>query len=500
MSGAENESEFRHLLDWLTKHTGLKFRDDQHRHTMTTIRRLMKTVAVEGFAEFQRSLARNPRLLSDTIDQLTVGETYFFREYQHFEFIRQKVIPDFRARAGHYEPIRAWSAGCATGEEAYSLAIVFTQEHVSSKILATDLSTAAIEKARRAVFRPWSFRGQASDAVRPFVTESGDQFTLSQRIAGRVEFQRLNLAANTYPSSTNGTCNMDLILCRNVLIYFGAETVGEISRRLFACLAPGGWLITASGDPRLVEHADYEVVACDHGVFYRRPLIAQTAAKTAASGRSLSRPMSDFAARHRAPESPRAESPRAESSRAESLRAESLRAESSLRPPADPVEQNAASVKTWDSGGDSGVTSLTRDLVEDSAACLAQIKCVAATDPSRALEICRSATLRHPLVEELHYLHGVLLADADQPLMALESIRKAIFLNRSSVMSHFLFASIQCRQGQYGSARKHFRRVCELCAQGNPNDVLPMSNGETVADLAVAAQSQLSRIESRRDP
>lgn len=494
MSGAENESEFRNLLDWLTKHTGLKFREDQHRHTMTTLRRLMKMDCVEGFTEFRRRLERNPQLLSDAIDQLTVGETYFFREHQHFEFIRQEVIPDFRTRSGHHEPIRAWSAGCATGEEAYSLAIVFTQEHVSSTILATDLSSAAIEKAQRAVFRPWSFRGQASDAVRPFVTESGDQFTLSQRIKRRVQFQRLNLAANTYPSSANGTCDMDLILCRNVLIYFGAETVREISRRLFKSLSPGGWLITASGDPRLVEHADYEVVACDHGVFYRRPLDAESAAKTATSGRSRSSPLTDIDARRRSTE--RA----SERLTARTLTARTLLAKPPFPAPADPVTKHLASVTSFNAGDDFGETSSARERADDSDACLAQIKLVAATDPDRALEICRTATVRHPLVEELHYLHGVLLADADQPLMALESIRKAIFLNRSSVMSHFLFASIQRRQGQYVSARKHFRRVCELCALGNPNDVLPMSNGETVADIAVAAQSQLSRIESRRDP
>ncbi|PAY18439.1 hypothetical protein CKO51_16455 [Rhodopirellula sp. SM50] len=489
MSGAENESEFRDLLDWVTKHTGLKFREDQHRHTMTTLRRLMKMDCVEGFTEFRRRLERNPQLLSDAIDQLTVGETYFFREHQHFEFVRQKVIPDFRTRRGHHEPIRAWSAGCATGEEAYSLAIVFTQEHVSSTILATDLSTAAIEKAQRAVFRPWSFRGQASDAVRPFVTESGDQFTLSQRIKRRVQFQRLNLAANTYPAADNGTCNMDLILCRNVLIYFGAETVCEISRRLFKCLAPGGWLITASGDPRLVEHADYEVVACDHGVFYRRPLNAESAAKpaakTAAGGRLRSSSPTDFEARQRA---------------SETLPDKTLPAKTPFAPPAYPVTKRVASVTTFNAADDFAETSSARQRRDDSDACLAQIKLVAATDPDRALQICRTATVRHPLVEELHYLHGVLLADADQPLMALESIRKAIFLNRSSVMSHFLFASIQRGQGQYGSACKHFRRVCELCALGNPNDVLPMSNGETIADIAVAAQSQLSRIESRRDP
>ncbi|WP_231744364.1 CheR family methyltransferase [Stieleria neptunia] len=480
----------------------------------------MKAVAVEGFAEFQRSLARNPQLLSDTIDQLTVGETYFFREHQHFEFIRQTVIPDFRARSGHHEPIRTWSAGCATGEEAYSLAIVFTQEHAASTILATDLSTAAIEKAQRAVFRPWSFRGQASDAVRPFVTESEDQFTLSPRITRRVQFQRLNLASNTYPSSANGTCNMDLILCRNVLIYFGSETVGEISRRLFACLAPGGWLITASGDPQLVQHADYEVVACDQGVFYRRPRHAESASKTTAGSRLPTRPASDLEALHRATESPLANSLPANSLPANSLPANSLpanslpanslpantapanslQAESALRPSVQPVANHAGSVTTWDTDGASRGAGSSRDLLDDSDACLAEIKRVAATDPIRALEICRPAAERHPLVEELHYLHGVLLADADQPLMALESIRKAIFLNRSSVMSHFLFASIQNRQGQYGSAHKHFRRVCELCALGNPNEVLPMSNGETVAEIAVAAQSQLARLESRRDP
>ncbi|WP_182870702.1 CheR family methyltransferase [Rhodopirellula sp. JC639] len=506
MDAAEKDPEFRNLLNWLTKHTGIKFREDQLRYTMNTVRQLMKRAGVDRYAEFRLSLAKHSNLLSDCIDQLTVGETYFFREPRHFEFIRHRVLPELRLRRGPLEPIRAWSAGCASGEEAYSLAIVFTQEHVSpaSTILATDLSNTALEKARRAEFRPWSFRGQASDVVRSFASVSGDHYRLNERITRRVRFQRLNLAANTYPSPASGTRDMDLILCRNVLIYFGSETVGEISRRLYQCLAPGGWLITASGDPQLAGHADFEVVSSDQGVFYRRHLKVQPqplqpvrgAAHVPRSGDATTEESNAGDKRPRI-------APHVTVSAVASMPPQSARPLRRHMPgetvPVTAAGKIAAAVAASDAGDFARADRLTEDLVDHSEACLVRIKAVAAIDPRRATEICRAATVRHPLVEELHYLYGVLLSDADQPLMALESIRKAIFLNRSSVMSHFLFASIQLRRGQYDSARKHFRRVCELCAHGDPDDVLPLSNGETVSEIAVAAQSQLSRIELRPD-
>ncbi|QEF98620.1 Chemotaxis protein methyltransferase Cher2 [Stieleria maiorica] len=506
MDAAENDPEFRNLLKWLTKHTGIKFREDQLRYTMATLQQLMKRAGVGRYAEFRLTLAKRPPLLSDCIDQLTVGETYFFREPQHFEFIRHTVLPELRLRRGPLEPIRAWSAGCASGEEAYSLAIVFTQEHVSSAstILATDLSNTALEKARRAEFRPWSFRGEASDVVRSFASVSGDRYTLNERIKRRVRFHRLNLAVNTYPSPASGTCDMDLILCRNVLIYFGSETVGEISRRLYQCLAPGGWLITASGDPQLAGHAEFEVVSSDLGVFYRRRLeVPRQSSQPAGDTFRVQRPgdatTGESNVTSNRPETASQQKALAVTSTPSRSRGVFAKRAPGEVTPTTPAGKIAAAVAALDAGDFARADRLTEDLVDHSEACLVRIKAVAAIDPRRATEICRMATVRHPLVEELHYLYGVLLSDADQPLMALESIRKAIFLNRSSVMSHFLFASIQLRRGQYDSARKHFRRVCELCALGDADDVLPLSNGETVSEIAVAAQSQLSRIELRRD-
>lgn len=203
MSSSDSDAEFLPLFDWLKKHAGLAFRDDQHRNTVATIRQLMKRAGVDDLTEYQSALRQRPRVLEDLVDQLTISETYFFREHQHFEFVRQQVIPDIRSRKGQAHSIAAWSAGCASGEEAYSLAIVFRQELVSPRatILATDLSTAALEKARQAVFRPWSFRGNASSAMRGYVTESGDQYTLRKDIKDQVRFERLNLAASTYPST-----------------------------------------------------------------------------------------------------------------------------------------------------------------------------------------------------------------------------------------------------------------------------------------------------------
>src|SRR5262249_141034 len=154
-------------------------------------------------------------------------------------------------------------------EEAYSLAILFDQEGLgdSCHLLATDISQKALSRAREAVYGDWSLRGENNTAALPYLIPNNPQaprrvfeaagfaperngkadiYRVIERIRGRAIFQPLNLALDTYPSFANGTWGMDLILCRNVLIYFDRETVRRVAERLYRTLADGGWLVTAA--------------------------------------------------------------------------------------------------------------------------------------------------------------------------------------------------------------------------------------------------------------
>ncbi|MBI4199222.1 MAG: chemotaxis protein CheR, partial [Chloroflexi bacterium] len=187
---------------------------------------------------------------------LTVGETYFFRDRACFEALEQRVLPSLIA-ARQSEGIlrlRLWSAGCATGEEAYSLAILLDRllpawTDWALTILATDINGEALEVARRGRYREWSFRGTPQGIrERYFHLRGAETFELDPRIRRMVTFAPLNLAEDGYPDVMTNTTAMDLILCRNVLMYFAREAQRATVARLQRALVPGGWLAVSPAE------------------------------------------------------------------------------------------------------------------------------------------------------------------------------------------------------------------------------------------------------------
>ena len=183
--------------------------------------------------------------------RLTVGETYFFRDRASFEGLAQHVLPALIAarRSEGALRLRLWSAACATGEEAYSLAILLDglipdYSAWSITLLATDINQEALAAARRGLYREWSLRETSTEVRdRYFRTRRGSALELTPRIRERVTFGPLNLAEDGYPSLATNTCAMDVILCRNVLMYFDPAVQRKSVVRLQSALVQGGWLL-----------------------------------------------------------------------------------------------------------------------------------------------------------------------------------------------------------------------------------------------------------------
>ncbi len=261
------------ILGLIRERAGLAFPSRRHEQVAVGIARAMARYGVADATAYPELVRRQAAAFDDLVDELTVGETYFFRDPQHFELIRRRVLPEIRRLRPPGHLPRSWSAGCASGEEAYSLAIVLLEEGFPSavRILATDVSQRALAQARQAVFGPWSLRRKGGNGWVPrYFRPSGTEYLLVPWVRERVRFEYHNLARDSYPSTSTGIWDMDLILCRNVLIYFDSDGVAEVARRLYRTLAPGGWLITGPSDPPLAEHVPLETVVTPQGVFYRR--------------------------------------------------------------------------------------------------------------------------------------------------------------------------------------------------------------------------------------
>ncbi|MGH7449430.1 MAG: CheR family methyltransferase, partial [Longimicrobiales bacterium] len=226
--------------------TGLVFREPRRSALAAGLAAGLRRSDAAGPDEYIDRLSTEAQLLDDLVAEITVGETYFFRDENQFSAIRDQILPDLRSSAGSARALQLWSAGCATGEEAYSLAILMRERAEAARVIGTDISRRALGTARRGVYREWSLRGVPEAVVRQYFRTARGRYELGRGIRDSVEFTYLNLAEAAYPSHAIGIADMDLILCRNVLIYFDAATVARVAARLIDSLRPGGWLLVGA--------------------------------------------------------------------------------------------------------------------------------------------------------------------------------------------------------------------------------------------------------------
>ena len=393
---------FEAVADLLARRTGLVFGPNRRDGAEAGMRRAMGRAGVREPERYRDLLEADADALDDLVVELTVGETYFFREPAQFQFLRREVLPDLWRRHGPGTPVRAWSAACASGEEAYSLAILLQEEGAGSQsqVLATDISRAALAKARRAVYGAWSLRGEGAAAAAPYLRPDGVRFVLDDRIRRRVRFEYLNLALDVYPSLVTDVWGMHIIFCRNVLIYFNPETIAAVARRLYETLAPGGWLLTAASDPPLAAHARFETVTTDAGVLYRR--VTDVPWRAGGVSPLIPHPVGDSIPDQGA------DAPRSPPAGRTHLRRASAPRRPSTRPSA--TEPLAEARKALAEGDYERAAEYTRDRPDDAAACLLHVRALANLDAARGEQACAAAAARHPLSTELQYLHGVLLA------------------------------------------------------------------------------------------
>ncbi|MFH1138982.1 MAG: CheR family methyltransferase [Pseudomonadota bacterium] len=209
-------------------------------------------------------------------EALTIGESYFFRDKGHFSVFRESLFPDLIERRRSDRRLNIWSAGCASGEEPYSLAILLDAHWPELRdwdvrILGTDINPKALAAAARGEYGPWAFRGFEGRLRDDYFDYCNETWRVVPAIRARVEFQTLNLVgASSLPLNFTSP-GFDLIVCRNVFIYFEPETVEQAAGKLAAALAPGGYLVAGHGEIPLIKCQGLETVRYSEAIVFRRP-------------------------------------------------------------------------------------------------------------------------------------------------------------------------------------------------------------------------------------
>lgn len=209
------------------------------------------------------------------LEALTTKETYFFRQQYQFDAFVEEVIPEVVAAARGSRRLTVWSAGCSTGEEAYTIAHLLLQSPLLRSfklhVVGTDLCTSSIEQARRAVYRASSFRTKSPADLPELLEPEGDSFRVRAEVRRLCSFRRANLMR---ADDVREVGRVDVIFCRNVLIYMDEEIRRRVTPLFFERLVPGGYLFLGHAESLLTAESPFEPVHLTKDLVYRRPPVS----------------------------------------------------------------------------------------------------------------------------------------------------------------------------------------------------------------------------------
>jgi chemotaxis protein methyltransferase CheR len=380
------------------------------------------------------------------IQSLTIGETYFFRNKAHFDSLREVILPRMIAekRQRNQRWLRIWSAGCATGEEIYSIAILIREllpdyKDWSIYLIGTDINEGYLEQAKRGVYKINAFRSETPEDLRDeWFTEQGKNYILDAGIRNMVLFHSLNLVSDLYPTPGSLLQWMDIILCQNVTIYFERPVTEHIQANLIETLAEDGWLILGHSEPLFVKSPHLVLRNFPNAVVFQRQT-GSIAPKVLPSVRPLTGP------KQSQPSSPKL----------------TLVKRTAPLPPLNQPKEN------------------------DPAETLCQQARQAADNQlwNEALSLLDKLLQMHPLHEYGHYLRALIYMEQMEFGKSLASLRQALYCNSNFILAHYTLGELYNRMGHPTQAKREWQLTQNLLIRLAPESMVPYSTDLSVEML-----------------
>ncbi|HYB11872.1 MAG TPA: protein-glutamate O-methyltransferase CheR [Myxococcota bacterium] len=271
------EAEFRMFSELVRTYCGLNFASESRYLLEKRIGRRMHELEIPSFAAYHYRLRNDASVdpeLARLVDELTTNETYFMRERRQLQALLEEIVPELalRRREQGGGPLNVWSAGCASGEEPYSIVMLALEAGLGLgrdlRVYASDISRPALQKARRGVYREASFREVDTGLRHKYFTEKEGLWRISDAVKAHVDFIHMNLFDRSRIALLN---QMDVVLCRNVIIYFDVETKRNVIQTFYEKLRPAGFLLLGHSESLINLSNAFELRHLRHEMVYRRP-------------------------------------------------------------------------------------------------------------------------------------------------------------------------------------------------------------------------------------
>lgn len=534
-------AEFELFRDHISSHAGI-FLDVDKADSLRIS--LMARAAVRGcldLSAYHALLCGDDVELNELLNLVTINETSFFRFPAQFEALRTTVIEDVLAckpRASRV--IRAWSAGCSTGEEPYSIAMTLLDSDAAAagyriEVLGTDVSTQALDKGREAVYSARALRGLDEGIVQRFFEPHAGSFRVVRHVRSCVDLGYHNLIKEPYPFSLLG--NWDLIFCRNVTIYFQIESIRRVVDNFYDSLNPGGYLFIGHSETLTGISERFETVELDGVFVYRKPGERHTRARAASHTRETATTTPEAAApvethpvwrrsgktrdaqgqQHRATSQAPAPVESAPSSKEISAahgvkEPMSEQSRSSLAtgtpavvaPPTRGARRSGGRSSTedelvagllaqahqaLDEGSPQEALNLARAaLRSDSVNLEAYLICAYAHadggDFPAAVAECHHALAQDPLDAAARYILGVIYQRLEEPARAVQEFRRTLYVDPDFVLAHFGLANLFRARRAYSDAAREYQMALRTISY-NPEGTWTRFMGGFPPDLLV---------------
>ncbi len=485
-------SEENIILTELSNHIreklGMYFPERKHGELRLKLNELGKENGFKKTTDFINHLLQNindQKQIELLASKLTVGETYFWRDRELFRVLEENIFPDLiREKEKTNKTIRIWSAGSSSGEEAYSVAILLKRlipniKQWNISILATDINIDSLNKAKKGVYTNWSFRSAPPWLKeKHFKVQNKSEYVLDENIRRMVNFNYLNLAKDAYPSLTNNTNGMDIIFCRNVLMYFSLEDIIKITDKFYNCLVNQGILLTSPSESFQYISSRFRLKHTKNISFYLRdPDKESTVPQASSSSRLKEKPVKVNT------EKVVKKAPRREHSQktTKSKLTKTPNYEDAVLYYKQGNYQQASTI--LESLANGKISQQTHILMAKIKANQGQLL--------EALKDCKNALNINKLNPEVYYLIAMIEAETGEYEKAYESLKKSFYLDSHFIITNFTLGTLAQKLSKENEAKKYFQNAFDLIQEMNYEDIVPGSDGMTADRLKEIILTQI---------
>jgi chemotaxis protein methyltransferase CheR len=478
----KNPEDFNTIKRFIFSETGLTYYRDKEDDLRRKIDKAVKRSKAADYRQYLAMISSSPHdrfgEFDTLVSELTVGETHFFRDTELFRGIKEVVLPDVIQKNQQKRRLWIWSAGCATGEEVYSLSILINRhfpkllQDWDLRIVGTDINRTFLHSAMVGDYSDWSFRGTPEEIRATCFDPSGRNRRIKPQYRKKVSFQYHNLVSMPCPSVFHTLFSFDIIFCRNVMIYFDAPTIRKLIRQFQEALVPDGWLVVGHADHNIQHFGSFKTVMLQNTSFYQNSIDKENTTPDKKNS-SWTMPVSN---------------------KAGNLKADQPTDVNIIKSPGftinNPmVDDQTSQQKPAPATQPESKPDKHPGKEVPSAETLAAL--INRGEWDTASTLCDALIKTNQMDTTLFLLSAFILAQKGLVRDAVASLKKALYLDRKFVLGHYHLGLLHQSLGELKKAEKSFINVVNLLKEMDDNLIFEMADGISAGQLKSLSQFHL---------